>query len=614
MASAVTSTSVTIGWSVPCGESTFTLNWRPQASSSWNTISDISVHSYTLSGLQPQTSYEVKVQSQCGSNVSSFSEVLTVATLPSSASVSSRNVLLILIDDGRYDTYDITGGPSFFPTPNVSRIANEGAIFRLSFVTQSLCSPSRASIATGVYPHVHGIHQNPLTTEADDTVMVITLSQILKNHGYHNGFIGKWHISSHPQPGYDYWLHCGKENDYFNTKWNYNGVTVTIAPHETDVITDSAIAFLHRRPKSQPFFLWLAYRVPHTPYIPRAQDDGLFDGYSMPLPSNFFKYENNYPGFLYTCTSAKSQSFITEKYRGYFELLQGLETRMADLWDALQQENVLDSTLIIFTSDNGFMMGEHFFHKKRLAYEPSIRVPLFVRCPGRINPGTVVSQDIALNIDIAPTILDYAGIPQTYGMQGVSLFALANGTMSRTEMLYEFYQYECIPDIRAVRTLTGKYVMYHCGVPTEEFFDLVNDSLENTNQVNNPFYADSVQVYRNKLAFWRNYYGDTSLQVAMACSLSNVQRLNQSAGRPLMLLSVFPNPGRGELRLHFISEQEGSCEVRIMNVVGQQVWQQRVEGGREFLLPLNTLEWPAGTYLATVQQGSHALQHTFQVP
>ncbi|MCS6917922.1 MAG: sulfatase-like hydrolase/transferase [Chitinophagales bacterium] len=608
----ITSSSATVSWLAPCGENSFKLKWRKSGTSSWSTVNNISATSHTLTGLQPQTPYQVKVQSKCGSgNNSSFSKVANFTTLAAAPNVKGKNVLLIIIDDARYDTYDVTGGPTFFPTPNISRIANEGANFRLSFPVLSMCAPSRASIVTGVYPHVHGVTDNP-QNNIPDTITLTTLPQILKSYGYYNGLIGKWHISETPQPGYDYWLQCDKK-DYFNAKWNYNGVYKKLAPHQTDITTDSAIRFIQRRPKDKPFFLWLGYRVPHTPYVPRSADDGLFDGYDMPIPSNYSKYTTNYPEFLYTCHSAPDTPKLVDNYRGYFELLQGLETRIGDLWNTLQAEGIMDSTLIIFTSDNGYLMGEHDLLEKRLAYEESIKVPLFIRYPPLINAGKVIKKDLALNIDIAPTILDFAGIPQTYGMQGISLLDLMDGTVDRTEMMYQFFNKECVPDIRAVRTLNAKYIMYNCTQTTEEFFDLNNDKKENTNQINNPLYADSVQVYRNKLAFWRAYYGDNSLNPAMTCSLSNVQRLSQEANQSLMLLSVFPNPGSGEQRIHCITGKEGNLILRILNTTGQVMMHQVVEGRREFLLPLDTRGWPAGAYIVSVQQGGHLVQETLIV-
>lgn len=608
----ITSGSAVITWVAPCGETSFKLKWRLSGTSSWNTVNNISTTSFTLTGLSAQKTYQVKVQSKCGSgNNSSFTKTINFTTLAAAPNVSGKNVLLIVIDDARFDSYDVTGGPSFFPTPNISRIANEGVNFKLSFPVLSMCAPSRASIITGVYPHIHGVTDNP-QNNISDTITLITLPQILKSYGYHNGLIGKWHISETPQPGYDYWLQCDKK-DYFNAKWNYNGEYKKIAPHQTDVTTDSAIAFIQKRPKNKPFFLFLGYRVPHTPYVPRTADDGLFDGNDMPIPSNYSKYTANYPEFLYSCHSAPDTPKLTDNYRGYFELLQGLETRLGDLWNALTAEGIMDSTLIIFTSDNGYMMGEHKLAEKRLAYEESIKVPLFMRYPSLINAGKVVKKDIALNIDIAPTILDYAGIPQTYGMQGVSLFQLMNGTINRSEMMYEFFNKECVPEIRAIRTLTGKYVMYNCTQPTEEYFDLNNDKKENTNQINNPLYADSVQVYRNKLAFWRNYYGDTSLSPATVCSLSNVQRLSHQVNQLNMLLSVFPNPAHGSLRVHFITDADAELTLRVVSTLGQLMEEQKFTGTREFLYPLDTNGWPSGTYIVSVQRGVHRIQETLIV-
>ncbi len=610
VASSITTTSAVLSWTAPCGENSFKINWRKKNTSSWTKINNVSGTSYTLTGLSPSTTYEAKIQAKCGGgNNSSFSKVITFTTLSDGPQLPGKNVLFIIIDDARYDSYDVTGGPSFFPTPNISRIANEGANFKLSFPVLSMCAPSRASVATGVYPHIHDVTDNT-NNGITDSITIITLPQILKAHGYYTGLIGKWHINEYPQPGYDYWLHCDRK-DYFNAKYNYNGVFKKIAPHQTDVLTDSAINFIQKRPKDKPFFLWLGYRVPHKPYVPRTADDGLFDTYDMPFPSNYKKYEKNYPEFLYDCHSAPDSAKLVSDYRGYFELLQGLETRLGDLWAVLEEEGIMDSTLIIFTSDNGYLMGEHKLMEKRLAYEESIKVPLFMRHPKSIKAGKVLKKVMALNIDIAPTILDFAGIPQTYGMQGVSLLDMIDGTVERTEMLYQFYSKECVPDIRAIRSLNFKYVVYNCDQPTEEFFDLNNDKKENTNQINNPLYADSVEVYRNKLTYWRNYYQDFSWGESRICSLSNVQRIPVEEGKPLTWLRLFPNPVEDDVRLHFITEHRDNGSVFVFNAMGQLVYQERFINLRELVTVLPSSQWLAGAYRIIVQHGNHVYQEHF---
>ncbi len=608
--SGITSATATVSWSALCGATNFTLRYRKTGTSAWITLPGISSVTYQLTGLLPATDYQVRVRAKCGSKPSDYSAIVDFTT--QSLSVPSRkNVLLVIIDDARFDSYAVTGAPTWFHDTSMSKIANEGVSFSLSFPAQSQCAPSRASITSGLYPHLHGVTDNP-TQANSDTITQITLPQILHDNGYYTGLIGKYHVSKHPQPGYDYWMEM-HGNDYTDTKYNLNGTTVTIPGHATDVVADSAIGFLKKVPADKPFYLWLAFAAPHTPQVPRPQDDGIFNNETMPVPLSPAKYTQNYPAFLYNCHNASNAAGLADYYEGYFELLYGVEVRLGNIFQELANEGLMDSTLIIFMSDNGYMIGEHQLFEKQLSYEESIKIPIFMRYPGLISAGTEINDNLAMNIDIAPTILDFAGITDTFGMQGVSLLKMMNNTVQRKEMLYEFFNKDCVPDIRAVRSLDFKYVKYNCSQITEELYDLNGDPLETTNLVNTPAYASVLQQYRDKLTFWRNYYQDFTWDSLYICSLTNPQRLTHTQGTPLTLLTAFPNPANSEIMIHFISSESAPVTLRVINTLGITVDEQLLsEPESELFITLPVDKLPSGNYHVVVQQGDNAYSTAFQ--
>ncbi|MBK9732210.1 MAG: sulfatase-like hydrolase/transferase [Chitinophagaceae bacterium] len=609
--SGILPTSATVTWNALCGATNFSLRYRKTGTSGWTTISNISSPSYQLSGLTPATAYQVRVRAKCGPNPSDYSTIVNFST-PAATPPSRKNVLLVIIDDARFDSYQATGGPVWFHDTAMSRVANEGANFELSFPAQSQCAPSRASITSGLYPHLHGVTDNPTQVNAD-TITQITLPQILHDNGYYTGLIGKYHISKHPQPGYDFWMEM-HGNDYTDAQYNLNGIPTVIPGHATDVVSDSAIGFLKKVPPNQPFYLWLAYMAPHTPLTPRPEDNGMFDDEIMPSPLSPDKYTQNYPGFIYNCHAAPNLAGLEDFYRSYFELLNGVDVTLGGVFNELKTLGLMDSTLIIFMSDNGYMIGEHKLSEKQMSYEESIKIPIFMRYPGLIPAGTKVSNNMAMNIDIAPTILDFAGIEDTFGMQGVSLLKMMNHTVERKEMLYEFFNKDCLPDIRSVRSLDYKYVKYNCSQVTEELFDLHIDPLETINHVNDPGYATILQQYRDKLTYWRNYYLDFTWDSLYSCSLTNPQRLSHEPGSPLTLLTVFPNPSTTDITIHFISSEKAPVTLRIMNTAGVVIYEKVYnDASSEFTETLDVKTLPAGNYFTIVQQDKQAYQQTFTV-
>lgn len=605
--SGIGSTSATVSWSTVCDVTKFTLQYRKIGASIWITVPHFTNPYLLLENLEASTTYEVRVKSKCPGGFSDYSPVQIFSTL---TGVGGRNILLVIIDDARFDTYTATGGPSFFDDENISRIANEGVNFTKGFPALSLCAPSRGSIITGLYPHIHGVTYNPQTSKGD-TIYQITIPQILHGNGYYTGLIGKYHISKNPQPGFDFWMET-HNNNYNDTKYNVNGQYKTILGHQTDVVSDSAIGFFHKVPQGQPFFLWLGYKAPHSPFDPRPQEMGIYNSYDMPFPDNYEEYDINAPEFLYDCHSLGDSAFVVDFYHAYFELLKGVDVRLGDILDELESMDLLDSTLIIFMSDNGYLLGEHQLMEKELGYEESIHIPIFMRYPGLIPQGMEVNEQIAMNIDIAPTLLDFAGIPDTFGMQGISLLKLMNNEVTRKEMFYEFFNKSCVPDIRAIRSLEYKYVAYNCNQETEEFFDLINDPKENVNLVNDPDFAALIEDYRDKLTFWRNYYEDFSLDSLYTCQLANPQKLVKDDNNILTLLNAYPNPANSHVTIHFISSEKNVGSVRISNALGITEYAETFNAPlTEFSHVISIENLAPGNYFVAIQHGSHMYRQSF---
>ena len=352
----------------------------------------------------------------------------------SSCRVNRPNVLVILFDDSRYDSYKLDGGPDVFKSPAIDSIAEEGVRFNLTFPDFSLCAPSRASIYTGLYPCKTGVHVNGDSLHnglSDKTVAYV----LQKQAGYYTGLVGKYGLTLPPEfkhdqmpPGYNYWF-SNENSGYFNLTYDDNGHNTFISGHKTDVFTSHAIDFLQSVPQNTPFLLFLNQHAPHVPYTPRPQDKGFFKGVPLPFPNSYAKYTSNYPSILYpkymeqydynykhNAHDTLLRDSLTE---GQYEMLLGLESSVSSVIRELKNEGKYDSTIIIITSDNGYLMGEHYLQGKQLAYEPSIKLPLYIRYPEWFSPGTVIDSEIAMNIDLyvfnnQPTALD---LQKPFGLQ-----------------------------------------------------------------------------------------------------------------------------------------------------------------------------------------------------
>jgi N-acetylglucosamine-6-sulfatase len=609
----ITKHKATIQWQPVCGSTLFNLQYRQSGTSDWTLVSNISGNSQLLAGLAVGTTYDFQVQTICDQANSAFTVLQTFTTL-GSAEEAKPNILAIMVDDGRYDIYQPNGGPSWFQTPAINRIADEGVNFQLACPATSQCAPSRATFYTGLYPHNHGCVKN--SDHMNDSLPLI--QQILKDNGYYTGFVGKYGQNLGTPAGFDWW--AISQSDYYeDVIYTINDLDTFISGHISDIYPELALQFLNQVPEGKPFALFYFHRAPHGPTVPRPEDALLYTSEEIPFPTNFQKYTHDYPSFYYASVYKwPYDSLETDTAKLLeFQAIAGVEDNTDTLSDWLESKNMLDNTFLLYTSDNGYIKGEHLLQGKGLAQDESIRLPLFIRYPKWFTPGSVVSDEIAVNIDIAPTLLDLAGIPDTFGMDGLSLHKLYTHDVSRKEFFYEFGGTgNLIPPFRSVRSLQYKYTYYYCNSNTEEFFDLVNDPQENNNVIKEASYATLIQSYREKLDSLRIAFGDYE-PTPIACSLLHPtleKEAMENTGEAFMLprMIITPNPASDHFNLQLLNLYQNTGELTIINEVGIPVFRQDVKG-TNIDLSLNCQLWPAGIYTINLRSGNHLSSHSIAV-
>jgi len=406
-----------------------------------------------------------------------------------------RNIVFILIDDQRFDAMSLLGHP-FLKTPNLDALANNGILCENAFVTTSLCSPSRASILTGLYAHSHGVLNNQTLLDPDTP----TFPQELQKAGYETAFTGKWHMGGSrdtPRPGFDRWVSFRGQGVYYDPSFNVDGEQVTRRGYVTDLITDYAEEFI-RKPKTNPFFLYVSHKAVHFDFKPAERHKGAYADKQYPHPASMANTEENYQGKPeWVRKQRNSWHGVDGMYNGtvdfdaftlaYAETMLAVDESVGRIVETLRETGLLKSTLLIFTSDNGFIFGEHGLIDKRTMYEPSIRVPLIVHCPELFKGGQRRKELIA-NIDFAPTILEAAGAPVPESMQGRSFFRLLTGESKewREAFLYEYFWerwFPQTPTVLGVRTDRYKFMQYQGVWDRYELYDLAEDPDEMNNLV-----------------------------------------------------------------------------------------------------------------------------------
>ena len=472
-------------------------------------------------------------------------------TLPAVDNAEPRNVVFILSDDHRFDAMGFMGHP-FLETPSMDRLAREGGHLRNAFVTTSLCSPSRASILTGRYAHNHQVVDNN-NAVPEGTVF---FPQYLQEAGYDTAFVGKWHMggdTDEPRPGFDHWVSFRGQGSYLPSRngLNVDGMAVPQRGYITDELTDYAVEWLKDRSADRPFFLYFSHKGVHAEFEPADRHKGRYADAPFSPPStmappgpNAFRpmwaqnQRNSWHGVEFPYRSTLN---VADYYRRYCETLLGVDESIGRVLEQLEAMGVLDETLVIYMGDNGFGFGEHGLIDKRVAYEWSMRVPLLMRCP-ELFPGGTEVDEVAANIDIAPTVLEAAGLEPPDLMDGLSLLGPLKGEADgwRDALLYEYYwerNFPQTPTIFALRTDRYKFVRPHGLWDLDELYDLRDDPEESRNLV---FSAEHQEILdRLKRQLFETLERTGGMSISLYADRGGSQNLRNAEGSEA---AEFPDP------------------------------------------------------------------------
>lgn len=469
----------------------------------------------------------------------------------------SPNIILILTDDLGYQAVSAYGH-GLNNTPNFDRIAKEGMLFKRCLVTNSVCGPSRATILTGKYSHVNGFYMNE---RGDFDGSQQTFPKLLQRRGYQTAIIGKWHLGSIPT-GFDHWEVMRGQGFYYNPDFITKNGNIVVQGYSTDIIREKSVQWLEQqRDKSKPFMLMMQFKAPHREWEPGQQDLNKYDNHVFPEPASLF---DDYSGrasparnqkmtiandmvlegdsHLYNESSrantrarsyarmndaqkkawdsayaAKNKAFYNLKLKGddltrwkyqrymqdYLAVVASIDENVGKLLTYLDENNLSENTIIIFSSDQGFFLGEHGWFDKRWMYEESFKTPLLIRWPGHIKAGSV-NSDIVSNLDFAETFLDAAGVEIPADMQGASLLPLFNEKKPadwRNSFYYHYYEAggHGVPAHEGVYSDSLKLISYY-SLNEWELFDLRRDPYEMRSLYNNPEYAVKRKMLEKELA------------------------------------------------------------------------------------------------------------------
>lgn len=430
------------------------------------------------------------------------------------------NFIFITTDGHRPQCLSLNGDP-VVKTPNFDRIGREGVQFRNSFVTNALCLPSRASVLTGMYGHNTGCVDNKGRVIPREVPM---FTDMLRDAGYEVSLFGKAHVGKLGERNWDYYFgYPGAATDYFwpLVEEGANGKVDKPSVHDgyvDDVITDRAIDWLKHR-GSKPFCMMFWFQSPHAPFFRARRHLDLYNGLSIPKPATFDDDLKGYPGkprafadadnkigtySRRSQTKANCARSLEELTKDYYAGIVGADENAGRLFKALADLGQLDDTVILFSADHGFFLGEWRMYDKRFMHEPSIRVPMLVRYPRMIQPGQTFDQ-MTLNLDVTPTFLELAGVKVPETMQGRSLVPFFKGQAPknwRTDWLYEYYEYPGPHDVRKNRGVrTDRYKLIHYYEEPQEFelYDLQEDPGELHNLYGDARHASLVKDLRNRI-------------------------------------------------------------------------------------------------------------------
>ncbi len=460
-----------------------------------------------------------------------------------SAQESERpNILFIMGDDHTSQAWSCYGGilAEHAQTLNIDRLASQGALLSNVFCVNSICVPSRASILTGQYSHINGVKNlgDALDSAADN------VAKRLRQSGYQTALVGKWHLKSEPS-GFDYWNIIKRQGRYREPvmfRMNLARGTVKRGAFSTDVFTDEALAWLDRRDPDRPFCLMLHFKATHAPWQFPPRLASLYRNVDLPEPSGLHEgtgpRHGRVPGWPLEILTGRMtaaadhgdgrlvlssddpkiirQETYQKFVKDFLRCGAAIDENVGRVMDYLIQHDLVDNTVLIYTSDQGYFLGEHNYFDKRFMLEESLRIPFVVRFPGRIAPGTVI-DDMILNVDFAPTLLDFAGAAIPPAMQGRSFRANLQGATPqdwRTEMYYRYFQNsQERPAHYGIRTLDRKLIYYDGlnGVAEDrrwEFYDLATDPKERINRYDAEANSEQIQNLKLRLAALQAHLGD----------------------------------------------------------------------------------------------------------
>jgi arylsulfatase A-like enzyme len=505
----------------------------------------------------------------------------------------SPNIVFIMTDDHAYQALSAYED-HLIQTPNIDRIAKEGMLFKKAFVSNSICSPSRAVALTGKLSHLNSVRDN---LDVFDTTLV-TFPKLLQKGGYETAIYGKWHLKSEPK-GFDYWEVLPDQGHYYDPEFLTKNGEIKEDGYVTDVITNKAIDYLNnKRDGSKPFILMYNHKAPHRQWWPSMEDLTAFKDRKIPVPQTFFDdYRSkspasveaemriadhmalsadnkihpdilkklNYEEFLdwyegaylerldrlspeeqkswqevygpinedFATNAPKGKALALWKYQRYMEdylgVISSVDRNIGRLLDELDQLGLTESTMVVYTSDQGFYLGEHGWFDKRFMYEESFRTPLIVRYPGVIKAGTT-DDHLVQNIDFAPTILELAGLEIPKDMQGMSLKPIFESSVNqwRDALYYHYYEYPGIHMVKrhfGVRTERYKLIRFYYDTEAWELYDLQEDPQELINIYNHPEYAEVQVQMHAKLKELRVQYKDASDSLNQQWIESDIKRL-----------------------------------------------------------------------------------------
>ncbi len=485
------------------------------------------------------------------------------------------NIIFIMSDDHAYQAISAYGSV-LNQTPNIDRLAQEGMLFEQAFVTNSICSPSRAVILTGKYSHLNGVIDNRLPFDTSQ----VTFPKILREHGYQTAMIGKWHLKTEPS-GFDFWRVLPGQGDYYNPEFKTREGTRQYEGYVSDIITGFALEWLEKRDPDKPFMMIYQHKAPHREWYPGPGHLGygfdkefpepvtFFDDYStrgsaareqeMTLlydmkPSNDNKLDTisalgitgtnawgrrNYARHMKRFTGEQKRAWdsvydpvIEEfnkqlpegrelqrwKYQRYMQdylgCIQSVDDNVGRLLDYLEKNDLAENTIVFYTSDQGFYLGEHGWFDKRFMYEESFRTPLLVRWPGVVEEGTKTDA-MVLNLDIPETILEIAGAEIPAEMQGVSFLPILKGEEPedwRDAVYYHYYEYPSVHMVKrhyGIRTDRYKLIHFYYDVDEWELYDLEADPHEVNNIYGEPGTEEITKDLKEQLRNLREQFGDT---------------------------------------------------------------------------------------------------------